>query len=245
MGIGPTCSDADYVGYMMTLPSQNERSVTRQAEVTLRRLILEGVMQPGQRLNELELSASLGISRSPIREALQRLAKEGVVELVANRGAFVAKFDLTQVEELYEVRETLECRAASLAAQRATPEDLAELKHVLAATRLALGNSNPGYPPELDFHALLVRAAHNRQLVQLAAAIDAQLRVARGRSGYIPERARVAYQEHLAVYEAVVTGDIEAAPRLIRAHLAASKRNLRQRVIGDDQGEAEAVKETG
>ncbi len=216
----------------MTLPTDSERSVSRQAEEMLRRVILEGHLKPGQRLNELELSASLGISRSPIREALQRLAKEGLVQLVANRGAFVSVFDLAQVEELYEVREALECRAASLAAERASSEDLAAMRQVLAVTRIALGGSEPHYPPTHDFHALLVQAAHNSQLARLAAAVDAQLRVARGRSGYVPGRAKEAYQEHLAVYEAIVAGDSEAAPRLIRAHLKASKENLRRRVVG-------------
>jgi GntR family transcriptional regulator, rspAB operon transcriptional repressor len=219
----------------MTLPTDSERSVTRQAEDMLRRVILEGHLQPGQRLNELELSSSLGISRSPIREALQRLAKEGLVQLIANRGAFVSVFDPAQVEELYEVREALECRAASLATERATPEDLAAMRQVLAVTRIALGGPQPHYPPTQDFHALLVRAAHNSQLARLAGAIDAQLRVARGRSGYVPGRAKAAYQEHLAVYEAIAARDAEAAPRLIRAHLAASKENLRERVVGSDQ----------
>src|ERR671921_371811 len=93
-------------------------SYPEQAREVVRHLIFNGTYQPGQKLKEVELSKVLGISRSPIREALQTLANEGIVDLIPNRGAFVVSFDLGEVEELFAVREALEALGVRLAVER-------------------------------------------------------------------------------------------------------------------------------
>src|SRR5215218_7099701 len=94
-------------------------SYAEQARTLLRRSILNGVYGPGQRLKEMEISRVLGISRSPVREAIQGLANEGLVRIAPQKGAFVANLNATEVAELYEVREALEIMAVRLAAERA------------------------------------------------------------------------------------------------------------------------------
>lgn len=201
----------------------------------LRRAILDGIFAPGQRLNELELSQSLGISRSPIREAFQSLAKEGIVTLVANRGAFVAEFDLREIEELYEVRNALEVEAARLAALRADEHDLSLLQQALAMNRLALGGDRESYPPDLDFHDHLVDSVRNPRLAREIAEVNQLLRVARARSGFVPERARAAYEEHVAIYEAIADGDPERAATEMRNHLNECLGNLTCLLMGRRQ----------
>lgn len=201
-------------------------SIAEQAEAVLRRLILDGVFRPGQRLNEVELSQSLEISRSPIREAFQRLAKEGIVTLIPNRGAFVTEFDLEQISQLYEVRNALEVEVARLAALRANEEDLALMRQAVSATRLALEHESASYPPDTDFHKHLVAAARNPVLGAMVTDVDSQLRLARARGGFMPGRAVAAYEEHVAIYDAVEARDADRAGMGMRNHLENCLTNL-------------------
>jgi DNA-binding GntR family transcriptional regulator len=104
----------------------------------LREMILTGRFGPGERLNELAISEQLKISRSPIREALQTLAGQGLVSLVPGRGAYVAEFDAQSVQQLGEVRIALEVRAAKLAAERITPAQLESMHRILESADAAI-----------------------------------------------------------------------------------------------------------
>jgi DNA-binding GntR family transcriptional regulator len=199
----------------------------RQAEEILRNLILSGAFTPGQRLAEVELSRKLAMSRSPIREALQVLANEGLVRIVPNRGAFVMRLEPQRIEELYEVREALEVEAVRLAAVRAEAVALSTLHFLLKATSLALeGKAGRAYPGDLDFHAQVVRLARNPALAKLVRDIDLQLRLARGRSGFDPERAKIALADHFAIYQAVAAHEPDRAEAAMRRHLRASLVNV-------------------
>src|SRR5271154_560379 len=99
-----------------------------QAFGILREQILDGKYEPGSRLNEVEVAEAMGISRGPLREALQRLVAEGLVVVVAHRGAFVRSFSPLELQQMYEFREIVESGAARLAARRATDEEGAGLR---------------------------------------------------------------------------------------------------------------------
>lgn len=202
-------------------------SYAEQARELLRRSILNGVYAPGQRLKEVEISRDLGISRSPVREAIQGLASEGLVRVATQKGAFVANLDATEVAELYEVREALETMAVWLAAERAEIPRIMDLRELLEATRSTLDRQkSAGYPRNLDFHRHLSVLSGNRKLAQEVNEINSQLELARLRSAYKPGRAEQAYEEHLAIFDALRRQDPAAAADAMREHIRHGKDNM-------------------
>jgi DNA-binding GntR family transcriptional regulator len=204
----------------------------------VRALILTGRLAPGAVLPQASLAKEIGISTTPLREALRRLAQEGLVSLDAHRDARVAPLDATEARELVELREGLDPLAASLAAERRTESDLTGVHAALEGLE-SLSNH-----PSLDqlehhrrFHAAIYRAAHNRLL---ADALDGlwdksdryrvhALEVERDER----DRARAA-EEHRLLFAAVRDGDAAAAAEVMRRHVAASLgARAAERLTGD------------
>jgi DNA-binding GntR family transcriptional regulator len=197
-----------------------DNTYSQRTEVVLRNMILEGTIAPGDRLNEVALAASLGISRGPLREAVQRLASEGLLTVISHRGAFVRTFERREIVELYEVRAALELHAVRLVCQRSTDEDLADLGAMLdeTETRMSQGQGH-AYPSELDFHLRLVMLAGNQTLMSSALEVHHQLSLARSISAQRPLRARAAVVEHHDLVEALKKRDIHAATDLMDQHI--------------------------
>jgi len=220
--------------------SFHNTSYAEQTRMLLRRSILDGVYAPGQRLKEVEISRDLGISRSPVREAIQGLANEGLVRIAPQRGAFVANLDATEVAELYEVREGLEIMAVRLAAERAETLRIMDLRELLEATRSSLDRQeSTGYPRNLDFHKHISALSGNRKLAQEVNEINSQLELARIRSAYKLGRAEQAYEEHLTIFNALRRRDPEVAADAMREHIRHGKDNmlsmLKERHDGTDR----------
>jgi DNA-binding GntR family transcriptional regulator len=213
------------------------RRFADEVSVIIRQLILSGRFEPGERLNELNLAETLSISRSPIREALQALAAEGIVRAVPGRGMFVATFDAGTIDQLTEVRQALECKAARLAAERADDALIDALERLLASTEEALADPDHSYPRDLDFHQQVLDMSGNLKLVETARSVATQFQLARARSGEAPGRAKAAYEEHLRIYQAIRARDPEAADAAMHAHLEASRHNVRQ-LIQETGGES-------
>jgi DNA-binding GntR family transcriptional regulator len=191
----------------------------RSLEV-LRGMILDGELLPGERLNEVELARALGISRGPLREAIQRLTSDGLVVAVSHRGAYVRSFDAEELGELYEVRIALETHAVRLAARRADGGDLEDLREMLQVTEAVLeSESASAYPTELDFHQRVVALAGNSMLLAATVDVHHKIQLARARSGRQPVRARRAFEEHRDVLAALRDGDEDHAAALMTAHL--------------------------
>jgi DNA-binding GntR family transcriptional regulator len=185
----------------------------------IRERILAGEFQPGERLAEEALSAELGVSRMPVREALRKLAAEGIVTIEPRRGASVTSYTPQQVQELVEVRATLEALNAKLAARRKDPEQFAELHRVLAVgtkinekTDLATIQENNN-----RFHEALEAIGANSVLSSI-------VRSLRDRTALIfarQSRARVRenWKEHAEIVKAVISGDAEMAALLAGRHV--------------------------
>lgn len=202
---------------------------TSRTTKAVRGLILSGHFQPGDRINEADLAASLNISRGPLREALQRLASEGLVQRVAHRGSFIPEFGAVETIELYETREALEVMAARLAAQRADADDRVALRGFLEATRTALQeDGETHYPADMDFHERILALAGNRHLAHRCGEVHRQLYLTRSKSAYGPERAREAYDEHVAIVDAIQAGDPSSAEAAMRRHLQSGLSNVRK-----------------
>lgn len=187
----------------------------------LRERILSGDLKSGERLNEVKLAEQYGISRSPVRESMQVLAGEGLVRLVAGRGAFVGGLDADEVRELGQVREAIECHAARLITERASASDIDELERSIDALE--------DTKPDEDFHSALLRLSRNSRLEQLGRSVAAQLRLARSRSAQRPGRLAEAAAEHRVIVDAIRSGDVEHATAAMRDHVAAATESAASR----------------
>lgn len=198
-----------------------------QAANFIRNGIIGGRYKLGQRLNEVELSTSIGISRSPIREALRTLEEEGLVKLTTGRGAFVVSLTTSEVRELLEVRSALELLAVQLAAERATDEDLAHLEASIEKLT-ALHRESDGWdqPWSCDFHLDIFTAARNQKLREQGWGIHRQLRLTRFRSGASSDRTEEAREEHMAILEALRSHNAQEAGGHMQVHLARASEHI-------------------
>jgi DNA-binding GntR family transcriptional regulator len=201
--------------------------VTRASERAvdaLRELILRGDFAAGVRLGEVELAERLGVSRTPIREALTRLAAEGLVEITPNRGAKVTSWTVGELEAVFELRAALEPRLTGLAVPRATPAD-ADALDALAAEMIAVGA--PGAHQDLDalvplnreFHGRLVALAdHPAMASALAGAVHAPI-VLRNFHTYDEASLRRSLAHHAEIVAALRAGDPAWAAAVMTAHI--------------------------
>ncbi len=159
---------------------------------TLRKEILEGKLQPGERLMEIPLAEQIGVSRTPVREAIRMLEQEGLVMMVPRRGAFVAQMQEKGLIEVLEVRRVLEELTAELAAKRITHEQIEALEKVEITfeEELQKDNYNDMARADEDFHYLILAATDNQKLIQLLTNFREQM-----------YRYRAAYLAHNTVYE--------------------------------------------
>lgn len=210
-------------------PLARSDSFTERTLHAVRELILSGHFGPGDRVNEAELANSLGVSRAPLREALQQLSSEGLVHRIQHRGTFIPTFGAAETIQLFQVREALEVMAARLAAERVSPDDLTSLRAVLDSTSERLrAQDDAHYPSDLDFHELVLAVAGNPMLAQRAGEVHRQIHVARARSAYNTDRARQAYEEHLDILRALEAHDPDQADRAMRAHLRTGLAHVQQ-----------------
>jgi DNA-binding GntR family transcriptional regulator len=207
----------------------NVTSVVDQAYIAIRDRIDDGRLARGTRLHQEDLAAELGVSRTPVREALRRLAAEGRVELLTNRGARVADIDLAAMPEPYEARLVIEPGAAALAARRGlSASERRRLRGAIAAQRSAAGDLQRSFAANREFHLGLVAASGNELLTQFAE----HLWIARIGAAIYEEQAETAERmlldadEHEAILDAVERGDARKAESLARKHVADALRRL-------------------
>jgi DNA-binding GntR family transcriptional regulator len=190
-------------------------------ESAIEAAILERSLPDGTALTETDLAAALGVSRSPVRDALKRLAHKGLVENRGRRGFAVVAMSPAQVADFYSLREVLEGLAARLAAERMDGAQAAAVgRHLDDVERQIRARAGQGYPSqEEDFHALILRGAASPQLNAAMQAIQAKTRLLRRRSGAAAGRARDALAEHRAILDAIARHDADEAEAMMRAHV--------------------------
>jgi len=192
----------------------------------LRNLIVEAVLVPGIKLNERELCETLGISRTPLREALKVLAAEGLIEISPNRGASVAKMSETEIWETFELMSALEAFSGELACKRITPVELAAIK-ALHYGMLACKAQNdlPGYYlRNQEIHDKINEAAQNSVLRQTYLSLNRRLKALRFKSNFQPRKWDTAVHEHEEMILALESRDGKRLSAILREHLL-SKRN--------------------
>ncbi|MFJ9554734.1 GntR family transcriptional regulator [Nocardiopsis sp. NPDC101807] len=196
-------------------------------------LITTRALSPGHHLVETELAQTLGVSRQPVREAMQRLSNEGWVDLRPGYGAFVHTPTESEADQLLAVRALLETESARLAAANASPDQVAHLRDLVAAGRAAteLADTDAVVQANADFHRTVTEASGNRVLAELAAQVDRRVR------WYYAPVARIrgaaSWDEHASLVDVIEAGDADQALRLMSEHTERTRRTYHERVDGD------------
>jgi DNA-binding GntR family transcriptional regulator len=188
----------------------------------IRRGIKEGRFAPGQRLIEADLTRALGVSRGPLREAMARLAGDGLVRIEPNRGVTVRALTREEVRSISAIREVLEGLAARLAAARIDEAgNRVEFRRVWADMSSARARSNASAYVDAneEFHSTIVRIGGNLPLAELLEQLRTPLYRFQFRSRLTPESLTHGHEEHAEVAEAILGGDPERAERAMRRHL--------------------------
>jgi len=206
-------------------------SLGNQAYHELKRIILERQVPPGGKLNEGELAAALGISRTPVREAINRLEKEGLVEIFPQRGAFVVQFTEKDIFELFLIRENLEGLAVHLAAGKINENDLSGLESCVQGFQEPFKkNDIQRYAREdFKFHQTIILISGARRLINLISTLHDYIRMFRLTTVGLSGRMKVSLSEHLCIIEALRQKDPDEAERRMREHI----RNVRDGVMAN------------
>lgn len=179
---------------------------------------------PGDRLREVDLAEMIGLSRTPIREALARLEAEGLVIHDPMRGIMVAELDYSMTTELYLMREVLEGTAAKLAAQHASEVEVSILEDLCRQYEAAVGNESLLSLRNRQFHDTLYRCSHNRYLIKVLHMLHDNLMLLGSSTLADPKRAKETLQEHEAVVTAIKERNPEKAEQALRHHIHASQK---------------------
>lgn len=188
---------------------------------TLRQAILTGQLQPGERLMEIHLAEKLGVSRTPIREAIRKLELEGLVTMIPRRGAEVAQITEKNLKDVLEVRRALDALCAELACDRITNEEKSKLKEACNAFEKATRTKDARVIAQADvaLHDIIVEATGNERLVQLIHNLSQQMY--RYRFEYIKDESQhdILVKEHRVIYESIINNDKETAAKAAKLHI--------------------------
>lgn len=196
---------------------------------TLKQMLLDGVYLPGTFLSERQLVDALGMSKTPIRTALERLEHDGFVSISPQQGIVVRELSLKEIVDHYDIRSALESFVVSRLAGNLTTEQVARLRAMLDAQAAQVEAANSKRYIELDgeFHLALCHALDNREILRVMRHQRDKLhRVISHILESDPSRMRVSYQEHVALLEALLSGDGDLAAARMREHLNSGKRFL-------------------
>ena len=193
----------------------------------LRDGIAEGRYQTGDCLIEMKIAEELGVSRTPVREALKQLELEDLVSSHPNRGVVVKSFTNEDLQDVSTIRHLLEGQAAFWAAQRVSDEQLKELREVVELMEFYTAKNDIAHLVALDtrFHELIYEASGSRTIRHILASLHHNIRKARQSSLTLPDRAPNSLAEHLSIYQAIENRDAQAAKEHMEAHVAIAAGN--------------------
>ena len=208
-----------------SITKKNTRTQILLSEIE--KLIVNGSMVPGQRLDEMVLAKKYGVSRTPVREAIRALTAIGLVQNTGKQGSQVAKLSISMLIEMFELMAVLEGMCAQLAARRATKNELLEMKktHQLLEKTFEKGNHKEFYNVNLQFHDQLYNASHTQYLAEETLRLRRRLSPYRMRVTFQPGRMNSTLEEHNKILIAIKKGESELAKNEAISHL---------RLIGND-----------
>ena len=211
---------------MLNLDLQNHRPLREILYEELKRQILVGEIAPGTRMMEVELAEDMGVSRTPVREAIRKLEKEGLVTIEPRRGAYASDISIKDMVDVLEVRQMLEGMAASMAAQKVTEEEKLDFVEANSAYKNAVKKGNIEEIIRYDelFHQLIVSYSGNKTLNQLLSQV--QELALRFRYIYYDDFSRYENMpvEHEEIEEAIISGDTQKAKVVAEEHVERLKK---------------------
>jgi DNA-binding GntR family transcriptional regulator len=188
---------------------------------TLREAIIMGELKPGERLMEVQLAQKMGVSRTPVREAIRKLELEGFVNMIPRKGAHVAKLSVKDIMDVLEVRASLDGLATSLAAERITENELKEMKHIQSQfdNYVEKDNLQGIIKKDVEFHDVIYKASKNDKLIQISNNLREQ--VYRFRVIYLKDfrSTKEVIREHMEIYQAIDNEDSDAARKAAEKHI--------------------------
>ncbi len=183
---------------------------------------------PGERLMETQLAEELGVSRTPVREAIRKLELEGLVVMVPRRGAYVASMSVRDISETFEIRSALEGLAAKLAVDKITADELEAMELTVLRMSKSIENHDLNELVEIDeeFHDILVRASRNERLTQMISLLREQIKRFRCASLSNLGRQSLILGEHRQILEAIAERDSDSAQILVEEHISNAEDSL-------------------
>lgn len=188
---------------------------------SIRGAIISGILKPGERLMEVQLAEKLGVSRTPIREAIRKLELEGLVIMIPRKGAYVADLSIKDITDVLEVRGALESLAAGLAALRMTEEEIEDLEMIAVQFNQAIEENDMDkmVQKDIEFHDKIFKATRNERLIQISNNLREQ--VQRFRIMYIEKsnKSKKLAKDHYEIAEAISQRNIDKAEELAKKHI--------------------------
>jgi DNA-binding GntR family transcriptional regulator len=208
----------------VTADELRNKSRSEFVYTSLRDAIWEGRFAPNERIPEEEIARSLGVSRTPVREALRRLQERGLLIVGAGRSLVVAELSKPQVFELYAMREILEGSAARFAAQHANETEIDILQHLLGEFDKHRHDPRALVSLNRRFHGAICEAAHNRYLIQTLDGMHDSLALLHSNTFRVPNRRDQSDAEHRRIVRAIERRDADAAEKAARDHVRQAQR---------------------
>ena len=190
--------------------------------------ILNGLYEPGDSLIETKLSDELGVSRTPIREALRQLELEGLVQSIPNKGVIVKGVSTQDIQDIYTIRMLIEGLAARWAAEKITAQELEELKEAVDLEEFYTTRNDSSHLLQFDtrFHDIIFKASKSKPLMHTLSTFHHYVQKARKLSMSSPVRAAEVLEEHKAILQAIIDKDAYKAERLTTEHVKNASSNL-------------------
>ena len=218
--------DRDKEGDLLSLESYPNKT-DRVYEILLDNITKRN-FAPGSKLGEQYLADQLGVSKTPVREALSRLEREDLVNIYPNRGAFVVEINKEDIIEIYDLREVLEGLAARQTARKIDERGLDRVQKLIKSMEKSLKNGDLEEYSSHDsqFHSLLARISGNTRLQKMVQNLRYQARILMSSSVQIPGRAEKSFKEHKRIYKALQEGDGPEAETAVREHTRSTKETV-------------------
>lgn len=217
---------------MLNIEEQEYMPLREVVFNTLRQAIVKGDLQPGERLLEIQLADKLGVSRTPVREAIRKLELEGLVVMVPRHGATVSGITQKQLEEVLEIRRALEELAMELACERITKEELAKLKELESKINDNKDSKDAFALSDIDekFHELIYEATKNERLIQMLANLREQMYRYRLEYMKAMDKRQKLVTEHNKILKALETGNAEKGKASIREHINSQENEILEKI---------------
>jgi len=207
--------------------------------------ILDRRLHPGEKLSDVRLSDELGVSRTPVREALNRLVQDGIIKSEPNRGFYVASFSAKDIEEIYDLRAALESAALQISGPRLTPEmlhdalvELSRVEHQYTEAHTEqemAGAASAFLECDREFHRALVERAGNRRLTATVEGLWAQIAVFQKAGTHRRDWTEMAIGHHRAIIAALLDGDVDRGVAELRNHIEMVKRRVLEDLVPDQE----------